>query len=87
MTRSQLPAGTGIFLFVTMSTLILGPSQPPIQQVLGLFGDKMDGYEANNLPLSTPEVKNVWSYTSTPLYVFKMWSLSKGIYIHDIVIN
>jgi hypothetical protein len=31
----RIPAGTGIFLFDTVSRPALGPTQPPIQLVLG----------------------------------------------------
>jgi hypothetical protein len=41
--------------------------QPPIQWVPGVFtGVNWPGREANNSPLSNAEVKNAWSYTSTP---------------------
>jgi hypothetical protein len=33
--RVQFPAGLGIFLFATASRTALGPTQPPIQWVLG----------------------------------------------------
>jgi hypothetical protein len=49
-----------IFLFSTVSRLALGPTQPPIQWVLGAFspGAKRPGREANHSPLSSAEVKN-----------------------------
>jgi hypothetical protein len=31
------------------------------------------GREADNSPLSSAEVKNVWSYTSIPYYAFTEW--------------
>jgi hypothetical protein len=37
------------------------------------LGVKRPGRDADNSPLSSAEVKNVWSYTSTPLYVFMAW--------------
>jgi hypothetical protein len=67
--------GLGIFLFTTTSRLALGPTQPPIQWVpeaLSL-GVKQPGHEADHSFPSSAEVKNVWSYTSTPQYAFKAW--------------
>jgi hypothetical protein len=62
----------------TASRLALGPTQPPIQWVPGDFpiGIKRPGREANHSPPSTAEVKNAWSYTSTP-----------PIRLHDVVLN
>jgi len=60
--------GLGIFLFTTASRPALGPTQPPIQWVPGALslGLKLPGREADHSPPSSAEVKNVWSYTSTP---------------------
>jgi hypothetical protein len=57
-----------IFLFTTASTLVLGTTQPPIQWVTGALslGIKRPGREAHNSSPSSTEVKNAWSYTSTP---------------------
>jgi hypothetical protein len=52
--------------------LALGPTQPPIQWVPGL-GEKLLGHEADHSHPSSAEVKNAWSYTSTPLYAFMTW--------------
>jgi hypothetical protein len=51
-----------------MSRMALGPTQPPIQWVLGSLslGVKWPGHEADHSPPSTAEVKNAWSYTSIP---------------------
>jgi hypothetical protein len=61
--------GLGIFLFTTASRMALGPTQPPIQWVLGAIslGVKQPVREADHSPPSSAEVKNAWSYTSTPL--------------------
>jgi len=58
----------GIFLLTTTSRLALGPTQPPIPWVPGAlsFGVKRPGREANHLPPSSAEIKNVWIYTSIP---------------------
>jgi hypothetical protein len=60
--------GLGIFLFTTASRTALGPTQPPIEWVPGALslGVKRPGREADHSPPSSAEVKNSWSYTSTP---------------------
>jgi hypothetical protein len=67
--------GLGIFLFTTTSRTALGPIQPPIQWVAGALslGVKWPGREADHSPPSSAEVKNAWSYTSTPPYTFMAW--------------
>jgi hypothetical protein len=74
-----IPAGLGIFLFDAGSRPTLRPTQPPIQWVpMALFlVVKRPGREADTSPPSSAEVKNAWSYTSTPLYVFVTWCLVK----------
>jgi len=45
------------------------------------------GNEADHSPPSSAEVKNAWSYTSTPPYVFMAWCLVKyRIRLHGISI-
>jgi hypothetical protein len=68
-----------IFLFTTGSRTALGPTQPPIQWVRGALslGIKRPGCEADHSPPSSAEIKNAWSYTSTPQYVFMAWCLVK----------
>jgi hypothetical protein len=58
----------GIFLFTTASRLALGSTQRPIQWIPGTLslGVKRPGREADHSPPSSDEVKNAWSYTSTP---------------------
>jgi hypothetical protein len=57
-----------LFLFVTTSRPALGPTQLPIQSVSGALslGVKRSGREVDYSPPSNAEVKNEWSYTSTP---------------------
>jgi hypothetical protein len=66
-------------LFTTVSGTVLGPTQPPIQWVPGALSLRLKrpGREADHSPPSSAEVKNVWSYTSTPQYVFIAWCLVK----------
>jgi hypothetical protein len=72
--------GLGIFLFTTASRQALGPTQPPIQWVPGALslGVKRPGREADHSPPSSAEVKNAWSYTSTPQYAFMAWCSVKA---------
>jgi hypothetical protein len=51
--------GLGIFLFTTVSRMALGPTQPPIQWVLGAIslGVKQPGHEADHSPPSSAKVK------------------------------
>jgi hypothetical protein len=55
----------------------MGSEGPPSLITLGTMGAfsglKRPGREANSLPPSSAEVKNAWSYTSTPAYVFMTW--------------
>jgi hypothetical protein len=71
--------GLGIFLFTTPSRTTLGSTQPPIQRVIGALSlaVKRPGREAEHPPLSSAEVKNAWSYTFTPQYVFMARCLVK----------
>jgi hypothetical protein len=64
--------GLGIFLFITVSRTALGPTQLPIQWVPGALslGVKRLGLETNHSSPCSAEVKNAWSYTSTPQCFF-----------------
>jgi len=57
-----------IFLLTTVSRPVLGPTQPPIHWVQGtlMLGLKQRGWEADHSPPSSADIKNAWSYTSTP---------------------
>jgi len=65
------------FLLVTASRSALGPTQPPIEWVVGALtsGVKWMGREADHLSPSSAEVKTAWSYTPLPLYFFTAWYL------------
>jgi hypothetical protein len=42
------------------------------------LGEEQQGLEADHSPQTSAEVKNAWSYTSTPQYAFMAWcSLKK----------
>jgi len=41
------------------------------------LGVKLPGREADHSSPSSAEVKNTWSYTFTPQYVFMVWCLVK----------
>jgi hypothetical protein len=60
--------GLEIFLFITASRKFLGPTQPPIQYILGALslGIKKPGREADHTRLPSAEVKNAWSYIFIP---------------------
>jgi hypothetical protein len=77
--RVRFPAGAGNFSLHYLSRTALGPTLPPIQWVPGalFLGVKRPGREADYSPPSSAEVKNAWSYTSTPQYVFMAWCLVK----------
>jgi hypothetical protein len=54
------PGKGKIFLFPTTSRLALGPTQSPIQWVMGTIspGIKRPGHETNHSPPSSAKVKN-----------------------------
>jgi hypothetical protein len=62
----------GIFLFTTASRLALVSIQIHVQCVPGALsvGEKRQGSESDHSPPTSAEVKNTWSYTSSPQYVF-----------------
>jgi hypothetical protein len=63
-----LGGGLGIFYFLHHFQTGSGPTQPSIQGVSGALslGIKRPGREADHPPPASAEVKNAWSYTSTP---------------------
>jgi hypothetical protein len=64
----RVPVEGKIFLLSTSSRPVLGPTQPPIQWILGALssGVKQPGRETNHSLPTSAEVKNTWIYTSTP---------------------
>jgi hypothetical protein len=65
----------GIFLFTTMSRMALGPTQSPIQCVLGALsvGVKRPGREADHSPPSSAKVKECVELYLHPQYAFMAW--------------
>jgi hypothetical protein len=72
-------AGKDFSLRALILTGFWGPTQPPIQWVLGVLSLEVQqpGREADRSPSSSVEVKNAWMYTSTHPYVFMAWCLIK----------
>jgi len=66
--RFESRQGVQIYLFTTVSRRALVPTEPRIQSVPGAFsmGAKRPGRETDHSPTSVAEIKNAWSYTSTP---------------------
>jgi hypothetical protein len=57
--QSFNPSRGKIFLYCIASRMAVGPTQPPIQWVLGASpGVKQLGHEADHSPLFNPKVKN-----------------------------
>jgi hypothetical protein len=56
------------------------PTEPPIRWVPAALslGVKWPGREADHTPPSSDEIKNVWSYISTPQYAFVLWCSVKA---------
>jgi hypothetical protein len=73
--KKELPVVT---FFSIRSTKIHFGTQSPVQRVTGALslGVKRPGREANRSPLSSAEVKNAWSCTST-----------LPIHLHGLVLN
>jgi hypothetical protein len=47
---------------------------------------KLAEREADHSPISSPDVEDVWSYTSTPPYIFMKWCVVKHrISLHSLV--
>jgi hypothetical protein len=64
----MISAGLQIFLFATAPNPALGPTQPPIKWVPRALSPviRQPKRDADHSPPSSAEVKNAWSYTSTP---------------------
>jgi hypothetical protein len=65
------PGSSKIFRLSMLSRPLLGPTEPPVQWVLGALppGVKQPGLEADHSPPTSAKVKNTWIYVSTLLYI------------------
>jgi hypothetical protein len=63
-----------------MSRPALVLAQPPIEWIPGALSLEVKQLrcEADHSLPSSPEVKNAWSFISTPPYIFMVWYLSTG---------
>jgi hypothetical protein len=75
--RVRLPAGAGNFSLLHRVQTGSGahPASYPVGTRGSFPGVKWPGREVEDSPPSSAEVKNAWSYTSTPLYAFMAWWL------------
>jgi hypothetical protein len=71
----RVPTGSGNFSLHHRVVPALGPTQYPIQWAPGThFLVIMRAWrEADHSPPPSAEIKNAWSYTSTPQYAFMAW--------------
>jgi hypothetical protein len=83
--------GLGIFLFTTASRPGLESTEPLIQWISGVVSlvVKRPDRDADCLPPFSAEVKNVWSYTSTPpirrdVQLYKSTGTNFYLYIIDV---
>jgi hypothetical protein len=76
--RFRFPAGLGIF-FTTASRTPLESTQSPVKWIPGTLSlwVKQPMRAADQSPPSSAKVRNAWSYTPTPQYVFVAWCLVK----------
>jgi hypothetical protein len=63
-------------IWVSMS-VVRHPASYPMGIRDSFVGVKRPGRDADHSPPSIAEVKNAWSYTFTPQYVFMVWCLVK----------
>ena len=72
----RIPVGGGERNFPHLSRLTLGPTQPPVQRVPGLFprGKVRPGRGVDHPPHLAPKLMKEYSYTSTPLWAFVAYS-------------
>jgi hypothetical protein len=70
--ESSLPCSQEIVTGHLEPDDLIQPPIPWVPEVLSL-GVKWPGRESDHLPPSSDEVRNTWSYTSTPQYAFMAW--------------
>jgi hypothetical protein len=66
------PVGSRFFFSPRRPDRFWGPTQPPIQWVPSALslGVKRQGREADHSSPTSPKIKKMWIYTSTPPYSF-----------------
>jgi hypothetical protein len=71
-TGYRLEGQVQMFLFIASFRPVLGPNEPPIQEVLEHLFPRLKrlGCEADQAAPTSAEVNNIWIHTSTPPYVF-----------------
>jgi hypothetical protein len=72
--RGSIPGGSSNWIF---SPPLPDPASYPMGTGVCFPGVKRPGRKSDYSPPSSAEVKNAWSYTSTPQYVFMVWCLFK----------
>jgi hypothetical protein len=78
--RLQFPAGARNFSLhhhCVKTSSGAHPAPYPMANGVPSLGVKQQVHEADHPPPSSTVVKNMWSYTSTPLYAFMAWCLVK----------
>jgi hypothetical protein len=79
------PQRREVFFFTTTSRLLLGPSQSLTELEPGV---KQPGCEADHSPPSSAEVRNAWSCTFPPPYVFMVCCLiEQRTCLHDMLLS
>jgi hypothetical protein len=74
--RVRFPAGAGSFsLHRVQNGSEAHPGSYPMVPGTLYMEVKRPGREDDHSPPSSAEVKNTWSYTSTPQYIFMVWCL------------
>jgi hypothetical protein len=88
--RVRFPAGAGNFSLHHRVQNASGayPVSYPMGTRSSFPGVKRPGREADHSPPSNSEVKNAWSCTSAPQYVFMVWCLMKQwIHLHGVIVK
>jgi hypothetical protein len=82
-------SNAGIFLLANTSRSAMGPIKPPIQWVPWVLytGIITPGCEGDNLPSSSAEVKNAWTWNSSPPIRLHGAVIKEWIYPHDLVLS
>jgi len=86
--RVRFPAGAGNFSLRHCVQTGSETTQSPIRWAPGVLfpEEKLPGCEADDLPPSSADVKNAWSYTCTDSYVLMAWCLVKfRLRLHGVV--